>query len=64
MLVFQGDKIRVMYDTRNQIYAVQKWTEGDNPRSYGRHYDYYTVKQFKNSSDVVAYLDEVKEENL
>lgn len=63
-LVFKGKNFRVLYDSRNNIYNIQRWMDCDNPRTYGRHYDYCTVKQCNTTHEVVKYLDENKMDDL
>lgn len=43
MMIYCNGGIRVLQHEYLTLFYVQKWMEGDNPRSYGRHWDYYTV---------------------
>lgn len=45
MVIYKSDKVRVLQHELLDIWNVQVYGECDNPRSYGRHYDWYTVKQ-------------------
>lgn len=42
--VYDKGSVRVMACPFRDEWHIQEWMEGDNPRSYGGHYDYYTTK--------------------
>lgn len=43
MLIYQESRIRVLQHEYLKLFYVQTWGECDNPCTYGRHYDFYTV---------------------
>lgn len=45
MIIFNKDGIRVWQHPYHQVFHVQQWGLGDDPRSYGEKYDYFTVKE-------------------
>ena len=60
MLIYQCDNIRVMQHPYLQIFDVQQYMEGDAPRTYGRKYDYFTVKQCHNIKEVRQLVQELQ----
>lgn len=56
MILWQKDGYQVVQHERLQYFYVKKWMEGDNPRSYGRHWDYFTVKTFSCIEKVKDFL--------
>jgi len=56
MILWQKDGYQVVQHERLQYFYVKKWMEGDNPRSYGRHWDYFTVKTFNCIEKVKDFL--------
>lgn len=62
MLIYSKDGIQVYQHPHLQIFDVKKWMEGDDPRSYGRKYDYFTVKQCKSIEEVNEVVRELHQE--
>ncbi|UTS53539.1 hypothetical protein UES1_171 [Escherichia phage UE-S1] len=60
MLIYKCDNIRVLQHPYLQIFDVQMFMEGDNPRTYGRKYDYFTVKQCNNIDEVRRLVHELQ----
>lgn len=60
MLIYQGDGIRVLQHPFLQVFDVQKFQEGDDPRTYGRKYDYFTVKQCTSIEEVRSLVKELE----
>ena len=64
MVIFMQHGIRVIQHEYLQLFNVQKWMEGDDPRSYGRKYDYFTVEQTKSIDRVNELVRELIEESV
>lgn len=45
MMIYNKNGVRVMQHPFLYRWDVQVWMEGDDPRSYGRKWDYFTVEQ-------------------
>lgn len=58
MLIFSTNNVRVLQHEHLQIFHVQEYGECDNPRSYGRHFDFHTVLE---TSDIEQVRSKVKE---
>lgn len=52
MLIYNEHGIRVLQHEYLEIYYIQQWMEGDDNRSYGRKYDYFTVRTSKSIEEV------------
>jgi hypothetical protein len=60
MLIYQCNDIRVMQHPFLQIFDVQQFMEGDDPRTYGRKHDYFTVKQCHSINEVRQLVHELQ----
>ena len=60
MLIYQNNDIRVMQHPYLEIFDVQKFMEGDDPRTYGRKYDFFTVKQCNSIEEVKQLVKELE----
>lgn len=56
MILWEEGGYQVVQHERLNYFYVRKWMEGDNPRSYGRHWDYFTVKTFNCIEKVKDFL--------
>ncbi|QOC57645.1 hypothetical protein pEp_SNUABM10_00046 [Erwinia phage pEp_SNUABM_10] len=56
MLIFEQGDWRVIQHPYLQIFHILKWSEGDDPRSYGRTWDYFTQKECRSIEEVKEYL--------
>lgn len=62
MLIYNNKGIRVLQHEYLQVFHVQKFMEGDNPRSYGRTMDYFTVKECYSIEEVREVVSKLLEE--
>lgn len=60
MLIYDEDGIKVFQHQYLQVFDVKMWMEGDDPRSYGRKYDYFTVKQCNSIEEVRSTVLELR----
>ena len=61
MLIYSNNNIRVYQHPHLQIFHVKKWMEGDNPRSYGRTWDFFTVEECRSIDRVNELVKELLE---
>lgn len=62
MLIYQNDGIRVLQHEHLTLFYVQKWMECDNPRTYGRHFDFSTILETSSISEVNKKVREMLED--
>ena len=56
MIIWKTENWRVVQHPFLEYYHIQKWMEGDCRRSYGRVFDFFTVKECRSIKEVQAYL--------
>lgn len=56
MLIFEDNGWRVYQHPYLMVFHIAKWMEGDDPRSYGRTWDYHTVHECRSVEEVKEYL--------
>lgn len=61
MLIYDNDGIRVYQHPHLQIFHVKQWMEGDDNRSYGRKWDYFTVAEVRGIERVKEVVKELME---
>lgn len=64
MMIYNRDGIRVIQHDFLKLFHVQVWGECDNPRSYGRHYDYCTVLETQSIEEVRKTVANYAEEGV
>lgn len=65
MMLYCKNGIRVLQHEYLNIFYIQTWMECDNPRSYGRHYDYATVHVSRSIEDAnTVVLSMLKAKNV
>ena len=66
--VFDREGIRVYELPFSQGWQIKQWMEGDNPRSYGTHYDYFITHNCFSVDEVnntlKSLLQKKREDNL
>lgn len=51
MVIWKGEKVRVVELQYGVAFNVERWGLCDNPRNYDTHYDWYCVKQYSRSNE-------------
>lgn len=62
MMIYNKGGVRVLQHEYLQLFHVQRWMEGDCPRSYGRSYDYHTVLETRSIEEVNKKVRELSDE--
>ena len=62
MIIHQESNIRVLQHEYLKYFYVQVLGEYDNPRTYGRHYDFYTVLQTCSIQEVNEKVNQLSRE--
>lgn len=56
MVIYQDKQVRVLQHPFLNVFHIQKWQQGDDPRSYGRTWDYFTVRECQSIDEVNQYV--------
>lgn len=58
MLIYNKHPYQVVQHPHVQYFVIKKWKEGDDPRSYDRKFDYFTIKQCNSIDEVNQWFKE------